>query len=121
MPFGLAVDGKQPMSRFLQLRGTWVQEVASAATAVVTDAELQTDVKAIGRAYTQFESLRGGPRCRIPGPAACLGLSHVSCAASLRVLGSLREGMLTARAAPFHSQLATLQPPTQMAPPRPLS
>ena len=48
------------MSRFFQLRGSWVQEVASAAAAVVTDAELQMDVKIIGRAYAlqaaQFDS-----------------------------------------------------------------
>ena len=60
MPFGLAVDGKKLMSRFFQLRGGWVQEVASAASAVVTDAELQTDIKIIGRAYAlqaaQFDS-----------------------------------------------------------------
>ena len=60
MPFGLAVDGKKLMSRFFQLRGGWVQEVASAAAAVVTDAEIQTDVKIIGRAYAlqaaQFDS-----------------------------------------------------------------
>ena len=35
MPFALAVDGKKLMSRFFQLRGSWV---ASAAAAVVTDA-----------------------------------------------------------------------------------
>ena len=51
MPFALVVDGKKSMSRFFQLRGSWVQEVASAAAAVVTDAELQMDVKIIGRAY----------------------------------------------------------------------
>ena len=51
MPLALAVEGKELMSRFLQLLGCWVQEVASAAAAVVTDAELQTDVKIIGRAY----------------------------------------------------------------------
>ena len=60
MPFALAVDGKKLMSRFFQLRGSWVQEVALAAAAVVTDAELQTDVKIIGRAYAlqaaQFDS-----------------------------------------------------------------
>ena len=60
MPFALAVDGKKLISRFFQLRGGWVQEVASAAAAVVTDAELQTDVKIIGRAYAlqaaQFDS-----------------------------------------------------------------
>ena len=60
MPFALAVDGKKLMSRFFQLRGSWVQEVASAAAAVVTDAELQTDIKIIGRAYAlqaaQFDS-----------------------------------------------------------------
>ena len=60
MPFALAVDGKKLMSRFFQLRGSWVQEVASAAAAVVTDAELQMDVKIIGRAYAlqaaQFDS-----------------------------------------------------------------
>ena len=60
MPYSLAVDGKKLMSRFFQLRGSWVQEVASAAAAVVTDAELQTDVKIIGRAYAlqaaQFDS-----------------------------------------------------------------
>ena len=60
MPFSLAVDGKKLMSRFFQLRGGWVQEVASAAAAVVTDAEIQTDVKIIGRAYAlqaaQFDS-----------------------------------------------------------------
>ena len=60
MPFGLAVDGKKLMSRFFQLRGSWVQEVASAAAAVVTDAELQADIKIIGRGYAlqaaQFDS-----------------------------------------------------------------
>ena len=60
MPFALAVDGKKLMSRFFHLRGSWVQGVASAAAAVVTDAELQTDVKIIGRAYAlqaaQFDS-----------------------------------------------------------------
>ena len=48
------------MSRFFQLRGGWVQEVALAAAAVVTDAEIQADVKIIGRAYAlqaaQFDS-----------------------------------------------------------------
>ena len=70
MPLAIAVDGKKLMSRFFQLRGSWVQEVASAAAAVVTDAELQTDIKTIGRAYAlqaaQFDSLllpslRGSP------------------------------------------------------------
>ena len=60
MPFGLAVDGRKLMSRFFQLRGGWVQEVASAAAAVVVDAEIQADVKIIGRAYAlqaaQFDS-----------------------------------------------------------------
>ena len=60
MPFALAVDGKKLMSRFFQLLGSWVQEVASAAAAVVSDAELQSDVKIIGRAYAlqaaQFDS-----------------------------------------------------------------
>ena len=51
MPFALAMDGKKLMSGFFQLQGSWVQEVASAAAAVVTDAELQMDVKIIGRAY----------------------------------------------------------------------
>ena len=55
MPFGLAVDGKKLMSRFFQLLGGWVQEVASAAAAVVTDAEIQADVKVIGRAYALVE------------------------------------------------------------------
>ena len=58
MPFALAVDGKKLMS--FQLRGGWVQEVASAAAAVFTDAELQTNVKTIGRAHAvqaaQFDS-----------------------------------------------------------------
>ena len=57
MPFALAVDCKKLMSRFFQLHGSWVQEVAAA---VVTDAELQTDIKIIGRAYAlqaaQFDS-----------------------------------------------------------------
>ena len=48
------------MSRFFHLLGSWVQEVASAAAAVVMDAELQTDVKIIGRVYAlqaaQFDS-----------------------------------------------------------------
>ena len=54
MPFALAVDGKKLMSRFFQLRGSWVQEVASTAGAVVTDADLQMDVKIIGRAFDSF-------------------------------------------------------------------
>ena len=36
--------------RFFQLRGSWVPEVTSAAATVVTDAELQMDIKIIGRA-----------------------------------------------------------------------
>ena len=40
MPFALAVDRRKLMSRFFQLRGSWVQEVLSAAAAVVTDAEI---------------------------------------------------------------------------------
>ena len=31
MPFALAVDGKKLMLRFFQLRGSWIQEVASAS------------------------------------------------------------------------------------------
>ena len=41
----LAVDGKKLMPRFFQLRGSRGQ---AAAAAVVTDAELQADVKIIG-------------------------------------------------------------------------
>ena len=59
----IAVDGKKLISRFFQLRvmrDAWVQEVASAATAVITDAELQTDVEVIGKEYAlqaaQFDS-----------------------------------------------------------------
>ena len=51
MLFALAVDGKKLMSRFFQLYGSWVQEVASAAAAMVTNTELQTDIKTIGLAY----------------------------------------------------------------------
>ena len=70
MPLAIAVDGKKLMSRFFQLRGSWVQEVPSATAAVVTDAELQTDINIFGRAYAlqaaQFDSLllpslRGSP------------------------------------------------------------
>ena len=60
MPFGLAVDGRKLMSRFFQLRDRWVREVALVLTAVITDAEPQTDIKVIGRAYAlqaaQFDS-----------------------------------------------------------------
>ena len=46
--------------RFFQLRGSWVPEVTSAAATVVTDAELQMDIKIIGRASAlqaaQFDS-----------------------------------------------------------------
>ena len=38
MLFSLAVDEKQMMSRFLQLRGVWVREVTLTAVAVIDDA-----------------------------------------------------------------------------------
>ena len=82
MPFGLAVDGKKLMSRFFQLRGGWVQKVASAAA--VTDAEIQADVKIIGRAYAlqaaQFDSfypLCRGTRCGFPWSVGPVGSGEI--------------------------------------------
>ena len=56
------------MLRFFQLRGSWVQEVASPAAAVVTDAELQMDVK------DHWLSVRsGGCAVRFLLPSLCRG------------------------------------------------
>ena len=65
-------------AKLAKLRGGWVQEVASAAAAVVMDAEIQTDVKIIGRAYALQAAQFVQPAfCRSPGCGLTRSVGHV--------------------------------------------